>query len=328
MLYLRKNFLTRSLLSFCVLFLMVQGIRAKPLEKVSLTLQWLTQSQFAGYYVALDKGWYRQEGIDLTIRPGASDVNPITLVSAGISDFGTKWLADFIAAKDQGEALTSIAQVVQSNGLILISKAKAGIRTPKDFIGRRLGIWFFGNENQFYALMKSQGIPIETLNVKPLKWSLKPFYNEQFEVVTAMIYNEYSRVLRKGYQKKDINIINFSDYGLNFPGQVIFTRSEVVKNKPILAQKMVRASLRGWEWAMKHPVLAADIVMKYDKTKKLDRDHQILQMKEMIKLIQYKNRPLGYHDPKQVQFVLDSLLKYRVIKNTHSLEQIYTNKFL
>lgn len=123
----------------------------KPLEKISLALQWLTQCQFAGYYVALDQGFYRKEGIDLTIIPGAPDINPIYLVSSEVADSGTKWLADFIVAKEKTFPIISIAQVLQSNGLVLIAKAKSGIQTPHDFIGKCIGIWFFGNETQFSA---------------------------------------------------------------------------------------------------------------------------------------------------------------------------------
>ena len=170
-------------------------------QKVTLALQWHTQCQFAGYYVGLEKGFYRGEGIDLTIIPGATDVNPISLVSAGIADFGTKWLADFLGAIEQGLPLISIAQIVQKNGLILISKAESGIKTPYDFIGKNLGIWFFGNEIQLFALMNKLGIPLSNLHIHEQKCSIDHFLDGEYDVVMAMTYNEYLKVLESGYQK-------------------------------------------------------------------------------------------------------------------------------
>jgi len=323
-----RNFMLVIVLFFFSFFLFLQNglAQEKPLEKVSLALQWLTQCQFAGYYVALDRGFYRQEGIDLTIIPGASDINPIYQVSSEVADFGTKWLADFLSAKEKGLPLISIAQVLQSNGLVLIAKAKSGIKTPRDFIGKRLGIWFFGNEVQFFTLMNKLDIPLDQMNIDALKWSIKPFLDDEFDVVMAMIYNEYLRVLDSGYKEKDINIIDFSKYGLNFPGQVIFTRVSTLENRPDLCERMVRASLRGWAWAMDHPEETVEIVLKYDETKSLKRDHQLRQMKAVIKLITYGNRPLGYHPPEQVAFVMKSLFQNKSLSHSLDLSEVYTNK--
>ena len=315
--------------AICFLFFLCVpdgSARGKPLEKASLALQWLTQCQFAGYYVALDKGFYRREGIDLTIIPGAPDVNPIYLVSSGIADFGTKWLADFLAAKDKGFPIISIAQILQSNGLILLAKAKSGIRTPEDLMGKKLGIWFFGNETQFFALMHKRNISLNKMHIDALKWSIKPFLDGKFDVVMAMTYNEYLRVLDSGYEEKDINIIDFSQYDLNFPGQVIFTNTATLKNRQDLCVRMVRASLQGWKWAMEHPEEAVDIVLKYDETRSLQKKHQLRQMNAVNKLIKYGNRPLGRHLPEQVVFVMKSLLENKVVSRKLDLTEVYTNQ--
>ena len=309
--------------SFCIEAGLAQE---KSLEKVTLALQWHTQCQFAGYYVALDKGFYKEEGIDLTITPGATDINPIHLVSSEIADFGTKWLADFMAAKDKGLSLVSIAQVLQSNGLMLIAKADSGIRTPQDFVDKKVSIWFFGNETQFFTLLNKLHIPPDRMYIEAQKWSMDPFIKGKVDVSMAMIYNEYLRVLDSGYQENDINIIDFTDYGLNFPGHVIFTRSMQLKNRPELCERMVRASLQGWAWAMDHPDEAVDIVLKHDETKSLKRAHQLKQMRAMIKLIAYGNRPLGYHSPEQVAFVMHALHENNVISRLLDMSDVYTNQ--
>ena len=189
-----------------------------------------------------------------------------------------------------------------------------------------MGIWFFGNEAQFFTLMNKLDIPLDQMHINALKWSIKPFLDGKFDVVTAMIYNEYLRVLDSGYKEKEINIIDFAEYGLNFPGQVIFTRNTILEKQPDLCEQMVRASLRGWAWAMDHPEETVDIVLKHDKTKILKRDHQLRQMKAVIKLIEYGNRPLGYHQPEQVASVMKTLLQNKVISHALDLPEVYTNQ--
>ncbi len=295
-------------------------------EKVTLALQWHTQCQFAGYYVALEKDWYREEGIELTILPGAPDLNPVYLVPAGVAQFGTKWLADFLAAVDKNPHLVSLAQIFQSNGLVLLAKAKSGITRPQDFVGKRLGIWFFGNEVQFYALMHRLRIPRERLDIKPLKWSIEPFLQDKFQVITAMIYNEYLKVLDAGYRPQDLTIIDFADYGLNFPGDLLFTTTNTLKNRPDLCVKMVRASLKGWTYALEHPEEAVDIVLKYDKTGKLKRLHQLRQMRKIVPLVRFGGRPLGRHEPEEVERVMQILLDSKIVRAPLPLAEVYTNR--
>jgi len=124
----------------------------------------------------------------------------------------------------------------------------------------------------------------------------------------------------------NINIIDFAEYGLNFPGQVIFTRISTLRDRPDLCERMVRASLRGWAWAMEHPEEAVDIVLKHDESKSLKRDHQLRQMKAVIKLIKYGSLPLGYHAPEQVAFVMTSLFQNKVLSQALDLSEVYTNQ--
>jgi len=296
-------------------------------QKAALSLQWLTQCQFAGYYVALHKGWYMEEDIDITIKPGGGDLNPLQSVVSGESEFGTKWLADFITVKSQGQPLISVAQILQKNGLILIAKSKSGIRTPHDIIGKRVGLWSADFRVQFYALIHKFSIPKDRLAVRLIGWSIAPFIKDEVDVVNAMTYNEYLQVLDSGYSDKEIQVIDFEDYGVAFPGDILFTRQDVIEKHPKLCEGMVKASLRGWEYAIAHPEEAVDIVLKYDKTGRLARTHQIRQMREIIKLIQADKYPLGCHQPDQVRFVIQTMSDNKVILNTVEASSVFTNQF-
>jgi NitT/TauT family transport system substrate-binding protein len=298
-----------------------------PLEPVSLQLQWVTQAQFAGYYVALDKGWYREEGIDLTIEPGGPDVTPVTLVSAGTRDFGTGLLADLIVAIEQGRPVISIAQIQQTNGLLLIAHRSSGIEQPADLVGKRVGVWIGAWEAQFNALMVKEEIAPQDFELVPQGWSMDPFLAGDLDVASVMIYNEYHVVLESGVKAEEVNIIDYADYGMDFPGDVLFTSRQMVERHPDLCVRMLRASLRGWQYAIDHPEEAADIVLKYDQSGVQTREHQLSMMNEITQLVSVPMRSLGHTDRDDVRRTIDTLLSYEILSRSVQPEDIYTNDF-
>jgi NitT/TauT family transport system substrate-binding protein len=301
---------------------------SRPLEKAILTLQWLTQCQFAGYYVGLEKGYYRDEGIDLVIRPGASDSNPIQTVTVGAAHFGTRWFADLVKAVDGGAPVLSLAQIFGSSGLVLVTRADSAIRHPRDFVGKRVGIWFFGNEVQFYALMRQSGVDVAKVKVSPLQTSLKPFLSRELDVINTMTYNELPALLRAGVKRSELRVFDFADFGLDFPGDVLFTRRALLKERPDLARRMVRASLRGWADALKDPEGAVRIVLKHDRSGNLDPAHQRFQMAEVARLVRVGGRALGAHSAQDVDRVAGILANNGLIARAPRHEDIYTNDLL
>jgi NitT/TauT family transport system substrate-binding protein len=299
----------------------------RPLEPVSLQLQWVTQAQFAGYYVALDKGWYREEGIDLTIEPGGPDLVPVDLVAAGTRDFGTTLLADLTLAIQRGAPVVSIAQVQQTNGLLLIAKKTLGIEGPKDFVGKRIGVWLGSWEAQFDALIAREGIAPQDFELVSQGWSMDPFLEGDLDVASAMIYNEYHVVLESDMSPGDLNVIDYADYGLGFPGDTLFTSRQMVEQNPDLCVRMVRASLRGWQYAIDHPEETVDIVLKYDESGVQTQEHQISMMKEIARLVSLPIRPLGYTERDDVRQTIDTLLQYGVLSGPVQPEDVYTNDF-
>jgi NitT/TauT family transport system substrate-binding protein len=298
-----------------------------PLEPVSLQLQWVTQAQFAGYYVALDKGWYREEGIDLTIIPGGPDLTPIDLVTSGTRDFGTSLLADLSVAIQGGKPVVSIGQIQQENGLLLIAKGSSGIKEPGDFVGKRIGVWLGGWETQFNALVAREEISPQDYELVSQGWSMDPFLGGDLDVASAMVYNEYHVVLESGIERDELSIIDYADYGLGFPGDTLFTSRQMVEENPDLCARMLRASLRGWQYATEHPEEAVDIVLKYDESGVQTREHQISMMNEISNLVLVSVRPLGYTDRSEVRGMIDTLMSYEVLDGPVRPEDIYTNEF-
>ncbi len=303
----------------------------KPSENstVSLQLQWFTQCQFAGYYVALEKGWYKEEGIDLTIYPGGPDIVPIDLVTGGSRDFGTTLLADLTDSIQKGKPAISIAQIQQNNGLRLLAKKSSGIKTPEDFVGKKVGVWLGGWEVQFIAMLAQMQIVEESVNVISQGFSMTPFVEGRLDVASAMIYNEYYMVLDAGVKKQDLNIIDYADYKLDFPGDVLFTSQKFKKENPQLCLKMLRASIRGWQYALDHPDEAASIVVKQDKTGVAKLDHQKKMMTAIAKLVRGSDTTrIGSTDVEAFNRMISMLVQYNVLSSKLTSEKVYTTEFL
>ena len=297
------------------------------LTPVTLQLQWVTQAQFAGYYVALDKGWYKDEGIDLTIIPGGPDQIPVDLIASGTRDFATTLLADLATAIENGKPVIGIAQIQQKNGLLLITRKSAEIQTPKDFKNKKVGVWVGSWEAQFDALIAQQEITKNDFSLVNQGYSMEAFIKGELDVASAMIYNEYYVVLESGIKPDELNIIDYATYGLDFPGDTLFTSTETTKQNPDLCTRMVRASLKGWQYAIEHPDEAAAIVLKYDKTGVQTSQHQLSMMTEIAKLVQLEGRQLGRSDDVALQRTIDTLLQYGVLKTAVQAKNVMTNDF-
>jgi len=298
------------------------------LTPVSLQLQWVTQAQFAGYYVALTKGWYRDEGIDLSIKPGGPDIVPVDVVASGTAEFGTTLLSDLAAAIEAEKPVISIAQIQQKNGLLLIARKSMGITGPRDFAGKHVGVWLGSWEAQFNALLARENVAASDVNIMSQGWSMKPFLMGELDVASAMVYNEYQTVLASGVDRKDLVVIDYAEYDLGFPGDVLFTSKQIVTAKADLCTRMVRASLRGWQYAMDYPEEAVDIVLQYDDSGIQTRAHQLAMMKEITHLIRVPGRQTGHVDGATLARMVNLLKKYNILKTDLQPDSIFTNTFL
>lgn len=321
----------KIILVLIIIFLLtsLNGCNKKESEnedvKVTLRLQWQVQAQFAGYIVAREKGFYNDEGIDVDIEEGGYGKDCITTVKHGAEEFGISKLVTFVN-EDQ---LISIAQIVKDSGLVLVSKKPKKIEKPEDLIGKKVGLWFNGNEYPLYALLGKFQIPNDKVNIVRQNWDMKQFSDDEIDVASAMTYNELLSLYDNGkYSKDDLNIIDYKEFGIEFPGESIFTSKEYYKNNPDICRKFVKASIEGWEYVISHPDEAAEIVMKYDKENRLEIEHEKKEVREMIKLINKDKYKIGFHDKEEIENVLNTYYKYGIIKHYHNIQDIYTNEFI
>ena len=293
--------------------------------EVTLRLQWHIQTQFAGYFVALKKGYYDDVNLKVNIKEGGYGKNPLFTVKEGLEEFGTKWMAD-LATNDS--SLISLANIVKDNGLFMVSKKDKNIQSVDDFKGKKVSIWFIGNEYQLFALLDKNNIDQNQLEIISQKWDMSQFYNNEVDVAAVMSYNELLKIYQNGYSPQKLNIFKFKDLGVGFPGQNIFSSKEYYKKNPEICRKFIKASIRGWEFAIKHPEETTRIIMNYDQENILDFDHQLLQMKEIINLIQANKYQIGINLQKDYSFIEELFKKYKIIDQTTTLKNRYTNDFI
>ena len=298
------------------------------LDQVSLQLQWVTQTQFAGYYVASEKGWYRDEGIELVIKPGGPDIVPVDVVGSGAAEFGTTLLADLTVAIHAGKPVISIGQIQQRNGLILVSRKSSEIRHPKDFSQKRVGVWLGSWEVQFNALLAREKVDPHQVKLISQGWSMNPFIKGELDVASAMVYNEYQAILAAGIPPDQLNIIDYSDFDLAFPGDVLFTSKQLVDSNPDLCLRMLRASLRGWEHALAHPQEAVEIVLKHDQSRIQKKDHQQAMMAEITSLVQGADQGIGDLDETTLNRMVRLLRQYGIINSSLNPSDIFNRQFV
>jgi NitT/TauT family transport system substrate-binding protein len=265
---------------------------AQAQDAVTLQLKWVTQAQFAGYYVALENGYYEAEGLDVTIRPGGPDIAPVQVLMGGGADVMVDWMPSALAAREQGAPVVNIAQPFVRSGMMLTCLAESGITQPSDFRGHTLGVWFFGNEYPFLSWMSTLGIPTtggaDGVEVLRQGFNVDPLLQRQADCISTMTYNEYWQVIDAGITPEQLVTFKYEDQGVATLEDGLYVLESNLAD-PAFVDRMarfVRASMQGWEWAAENPEEAAAIVLEYDETGAQTEEHQIRMMNEVALLIE------------------------------------------
>ncbi|WP_372663578.1 ABC transporter substrate-binding protein [Cohnella sp.] len=308
-----------------------ESATAEPV-KVKLQLKWVPQAQFAGYFVAMDKGYYEAEGLDVEILPGGPDIVPEQQVASGAADIGVDWVASLLAHQEQGLPLVEISQIFQRSGLVLVSKKAAGIAAPADMKGKKIGNWMGGNEFEILALFDKYKLdPNKDLNFTKQGFTMDQFLTGEIDAASAMTYNEYQVVLEQGIPAADLNVIDMNAEGVAMLEDNLFANREWLAANKETAAKFVRASLKGWKDAIADPAAAVDSVMKETEEGSTSREHQLKMMEEVAKLILpegFDASKMGYIDDAMFKQTAEIAFKFGVIKKEADLTQAYTNEIV
>jgi NitT/TauT family transport system substrate-binding protein len=263
---------------------------AQAADKVTLQLKWVTQAQFGGFYVAKDKGFYKDEGLDVTIKPGGPDVAPEQVLAGGGADVVVDWMPAALAAREKGEPMVNIAQPFKHSGLELTCRADTGIKAPADLKGRTLGVWFYGNEYPFLNWMGKLGLKTDGSagGVKVLKqgFNVDPLLQKQADCISTMTYNEYWQVIEAGVKAEDLTVFKYSDQGVATLEDGLYVMEDRLKDPKFVETmaKFVKASMKGWDYARAHPDEAVKIVLDNDASGAQTEAHQTHMIGEVNKL--------------------------------------------
>ncbi len=279
-------------------------------DDVTIQLKWVTQAQFAGYYVALENGFYDAEDLNVTVKPGGPDVAPVQVLMGGGADVMVDWMPSALAAREQGAPVVNIAQPFKSSGMMLTCRKDSGITGPEDFAGNTLGVWFYGNEYPFLSWMSSLGIGTDGgdgVTVLKQGFNVDPILQGQAECVSTMTYNEYWQIIDAGLSEDDLVTFKYEDQGVATLEDGLYVIEERLDDADFVDQmtRFVRASMKGWKWAEDNPEDAAMIVLEYDETGAQQEHHQIRMMGEIAKLTAGSN---GSLDPADYERTVATLM--------------------
>ncbi len=284
-------------------------------DKVTLQLKWLPQAQFAGYYVAQAKGFYRQAGLDVILKPGGPDVEPSQVLAAGGADMAVDWMPSALAAREAGVPMVNVAQLFNRSGMMLTCRRSSGVATPADFKGKTLGVWFGGNEYPFLSWMGKLGLSTSgpTADVKILRqgFDVAPLLNNQAACISTMIYNEYWQLVDAGLKPAELVAFHYEDQGVATLEDGLYARGPDLKDAPYVARlgRFVKASIRGWDYAIKHQDEAAKIVVKAAGVGSTTAVLQRRQLANVARLMTATGTPeLGKLDPAAYQRTVKVLL--------------------
>lgn len=282
------------------------AVQAQELTPVRLQLQWVAQSQFAGYFAAKDLGFWEEEGLDVTILEGAVEIVPQQVVASGGAEFGIAWVPKVLESNERGVNLVNIAQVFQRSGTLQVSFVDTGIESVEDFASMRIGTWGFGNEHELFAAMRAVGINPDnpddvTIIQQPFDMSL--LLNGGVDAAQAMTYNEYAQVLEQInpatgelYQPEDLNVINFNDVGTAMLQDHVFANAEWLaqEGNEEIAVKFLKGAFRGWLHCRDNFDECVEVVLNNGTT--LGESHQTWQLNEINKLIWPSPAGIGVMD--------------------------------
>tara|TARA_E500000178_G_scaffold353533_1_gene419721 strand:- start:969 stop:1955 length:987 start_codon:yes stop_codon:yes gene_type:complete len=292
--------------------LTMSGAVAQAADKLTLQLKWVTQAQFAGYYVAQDQGFYDAEGLDVTIKPGGPDVAPAQVIAGGGADVVLDWMPSALATREKGVNLVNIAQPFKSSGMMLTCRKDTGIKSPADFKGKTLGVWFYGNEYPFLSWMSQLGLPTDGsaggVTVLKQGFNVDPILQKQADCVSTMTYNEYWQIIDAGLSADELVVFKYQDQGVATLEDGIYVMEDRLKDPAFEDQmvRFVRASMKGWKWAEENPDKAADIVLENDGSGAQTEKHQRRMMGEIAKLTAGSN---GALDPADYERTVATLMK-------------------
>jgi len=311
------------------------------LTPVTLQLQWVAQAQFAGYYAAVDQGYYEDEGLDVTIAEGGADIVPQDVLASGDVDYAISWVPKVLGSIEQGANITNVAQIFERSATTQISFKDKNITSPADLAGKNVGSWGYGNEWELFAGMQKAGVEMGDISLVQQAFDMNAFLAGDIDAAQAMTYNEYAQVLEtinpdtgELYQPEDLNVIDWNEEGTAMLQDAIWANADKLADDEAYADqtvKFIKASIKGWIYAAGNPDEAAAIVA--DAGSALPAGHQLWMTNEVSRLIFPSTNGVGLIDEAAWANTVDIAMNTKnetggTIITTEPPETAYSNEYV
>ena len=299
------------------------------MDRVTLQLKWVDQGQFMGFLVADKLGYYEDEDIDIEILPGGVGINPVDVLIAGHTDIAVAWTGNVLPAISLGEDLVNIGQGMQRSAIRLMAFKNRGISTPADITGKSIGTWPGGNELEPYAFIEKQGLDRDRdVTLVNQNFDMNQLLNGEIDIASATIYNEYWLPIEAGYSEDEFIVFDVEEEGVAMLQDALFVTRQYLKENEDLLVRFLRASIRGWEYAIENPEEAIDIIeLDFIQGDEVARNHQIrmgIESGKLYKADDGEREGLFYINKDKLQQTVDIATKYINEVNNIDIEKIYT----
>ncbi len=306
----------------------VMALSTGATAKETMRLEWVIQGQFAGPLIALEKGYYKEAGVDMELLPAGPDLKPAITVAQGTDSFGIGHPNQVISARANGAPLVTVAQFGHRSASVYIARKSTGIKTIKDMKGHSVGLWFGGDEHEFLAMLRAASINQDDVKIINQGFDIIAWLQGDYEVMQAAIYNELQQVYAQGIKKDELVFLDPTASGVAMVNTGIFTSEQIIKDRPEVVQAVVSATMRGWKEALANPKAAAEIVVKYNSELKVDDQvKQIEAMGELFCSGVTLEGKFGESVMSEWETVQKVLLDAKLIDTSIDLSKGFTNAF-
>lgn len=301
----------------------------KPLDKIVLQLKWHHQTQFAGFYLARELGYYRRENLDVQFVEGGQGIDIAQSVVTGQADFGVVAPEDILIKQSKGLDIMAIATIYQRSAVVFVAMEKSGITRPEDFRGKTIAAAGVGGavrdfEFRLRSLMKKIGLDLSEAKLTSYDPDYKDFYSGSVDVSPAYLTGGVIKMRKKGCK---LNLIWPDDYGIHFYSDTLMTTRKMIEQHPDQVTRLVRASLMGWLDAVSDPGKAVQITMKYARIQ--DEALQTAMMEALIPYVHTGEAQIGWMTPETWQHIHDIMLEQGLLPAPlPDLNKVYTMRFL
>lgn len=300
------------------------GEAEPPLDQVTVQLTWYHQAQFAGLYAAVERGFYAEEGLEVTLLPKpAPRIDVVGRVNAGEADFGISAAAGVITSRAHGGDAVAIAIIYQRLPLVFMTLPGSGIVRPSDFAGRSIRMTDPTGTAMLNSMLAHEGVDPKSIRVLDVGYDLAPFFAGEVDIWPAFVTNAVLTARAAGY---DVNLIMPGDYGIHFYGDTVITTNRLIELNPGLVLRFLRATLRGWEWASRHAEEASELGLLYDSD--LDAAHQRAQLRASLPLVANGEYPIGWMREEDWEAMSRILLEQGLVDEAVPAGDVHTMEFL